>query len=462
MPRTLRLPDGSYMRRFDVQSILHYLRAMQCVEVIGFSNIGKSALLRLLAQSDVWIQELGETGSDILPVYIDCNRMLDMSDQGFYELILRCLQESGSDLATLPALIEAYNALVNPSSEFQVPLSFNRGLTAVVESTQRRLVLLFDEFDEPFTQIAPRVLLNLRAMKDRHGSQLVYVVAVVEPMIEQHAGDVHSSEFRELFNHRAWYLAPLTHSDTERLIQRYMDAYEAPFVPADFDFIYQWAGGHPCLVEGVCRVLEETLDREDDEIGAPETPAERWRLHRHVTRRLRSNETLLYECETIWNTRSDAEQEVLLGLFTGTDDLRADVLEDLYRKHILLKVEGKPRVFCRLLAEYIQRQAAQEQPDSVALWVDMESGAVTVNDEPVETLTNLEYRLMLLLFHNAEKIVTKYQIVSNVWGEDYIDEVDDARIEKLISRLRQKIEPDPANPLFLTTVRGRGYCLSLE
>ena len=75
------------------------------------------------------------------------------------------------------------------------------------------------------------------------------------------------------------------------------------------------------------------------------------------------------------------------------------------------------------------------------------------------TLTNLEYRLLLLLYGRLGKICTKYEVVEAVWGEDYIDEVDDARIEKLVSRLRQKIEPDPANPRYLQTVRGRGYKL---
>ena len=70
--------------------------------------------------------------------------------------------------------------------------------------------------------------------------------------------------------------------------------------------------------------------------------------------------------------------------------------------------------------------------------------------------------LIQLFFQNQNKIIDKYQIVTHVWGESYIDEVDDARIEKLVSRLRQKIEPDPASPRFLTTVRGRGYRLVIE
>ena len=74
---------------------------------------------------------------------------------------------------------------------------------------------------------------------------------------------------------------------------------------------------------------------------------------------------------------------------------------------------------------------------------------MTINGKPVDSLTALEYKLMLLLFQNRDRLIDKYQIVTSVWGESYIDEVDDARIEKLISRLRQKIEPDPADPHFL-------------
>ena len=80
MPETLRLSNRGYMRRFDVERILHHLYALQSVELIGMSNVGKSALLQLLAEPDVWIQELGEAGREFLPVYVDCNRMLGLTE----------------------------------------------------------------------------------------------------------------------------------------------------------------------------------------------------------------------------------------------------------------------------------------------------------------------------------------------------------------------------------------------
>lgn len=454
MPKTLRLSDGNYMRRPDVQGIMNYLREMNCVEVIGFSNVGKSALLRLLAQRDVWLQELGEAGGDVVPIYIDCNRMLDMTDQGFYEVVLRCMRENNELIPASPELEDAYNMLVAPASDFQIPLSFNQGVTSILQNLEGTLVLLFDEFDEPFARIDPRVFLNLRALIDRYGKRLVYVTATVNQITAQQIDEDHRNEFCELF-HRTWFLAPLTRPDVERYARQYMEMYEVNFTEPDIEFLYKWAGGHPRLLEEVSGRLEDAIENGDSGI------TERVHLHQKIAGQFRSNEKITLECAKIWDTRSEFEQEALLALFTAHEDPDADILVNLHRTHVLMKIDGKSQTFAQTLTDYIQRKAAQQQPESAQLWVDVDSGEVTIGGEPAEPLTNLEYKLMLLLFQNSEKIVDKYQIVTNVWGESYIDEVDDARIEKLVSRLRQKIEPDPSNPVFLTTVRGRGYRLAL-
>ena len=458
MPPTLRLADGSYMRRLDVDHLIQYLYAMQCVQIVGFSNVGKSSLLRLLSQPDVWKQELGEAGQEFLAVYVDCNRMLEMSDQGFYELVLRCLQESSPELAALPELAAAYDMLVAPASEFQVPLGFNRGVTAVLQAAPQRLIFMFDEFDEPFTQIDSRVFLNLRALRDRYSSQLAYVTATCQPLTNVQT-DHHSIEFCELFAQRTWHLAPLTLSDVERLIQRYAEAYEADFTQGDIDFIYQWAGGHPPMLTGVCAILDRALDEAN---GRALRATERWELYQRVAHQLTSDEHLRQECRKLWDNCSPAEQEELKALcWAPHQSVNQQALAQLVRRHLVMRVEGRYQTFARLLHEFVRRKSVKPPSKPTRLWVDINSGDVLVDGQPVETLTSLEYRLMLLIFYNADKIVDRYQIVTEVWGEEYLDEVEDARIEKLISRLRQKIEPDPANPRFLITVRSRGYRLSL-
>ena len=474
MPNTLRLSDGSYMRHLDVKRVISYLLEMKCVEVLGFSNIGKSALMRLLAQPDVWTQEIGEISREFLPVYIDCNRMLEMTDQGFYELVLRCLQESGQEVAALPGLQAAYQTLVQPQNEIQVPLSFSKGLRAVLDGTQRKLILLLDEFDEPFANIESRVFLNLRAEKDRNPDCLAYVTATNRPLTTGRTG-LHSSEFCELFAHQRWQLAPLTLPDVERYARQRAEDQGLTLTPSDVHFLYQWTGGHPSMMEGLLRLLLHGLGETSENPGPTPDPdakdaQDRWTLHRRLTEEMRDNDTLQRECTKILQGFTEAENDALLSLYRLDNrgavipqaQIEAHLLGRLAEHHILLSVEGKLRPFSRLLAETIQRQGSAERGVATQLRVDLESGAVLVNGVAVETLTALEYKLMLLLNENEDKIVDKYQIVTAVWGEEYLDAVDDARIEKLISRLRQKVEPNTSDPRFITTVRGRGYRLLIN
>ncbi|MCB0113533.1 MAG: winged helix-turn-helix domain-containing protein [Caldilineaceae bacterium] len=453
MPATLRLSDDSYMRHTDVQRVLAFLNDLRCVEITGFSNLGKSALMRLLAQTDVWVRELGEAGAQFLPVYIDCNRMLEMTDQGFYELVLRCLQESSPVLAEDGELVAAYDTLIAPASEFQVPLSFSRGLTAALNTGQGKIVLLFDEFDEPFQQIDSRVFINLRAKKDGHSDGLAYVTATVRSLAELSAGD-HGNEFCELFVHQSWRLAPLTAADVEKYVIGFGERHGVPLQRVDAEFVYQWTGGHPGMLDGVCHLIADALHSE------PEESADRWALHRALVPKVRREPVLVDECDKIWQELTSAERDALLALFSG-EAAESVVTAHLRQRHLLLDVAGEPRLFGRLMAVYVQQKVDKPAAQAERLWVDRDSGEVLVNGKAAETLTRLEYQLMLLLFDNVDKIVDKYQIVAGVWGEDYIDSVDDARIEKLVSRLRQKIEPDPASPQFVTTVRGRGYRLVL-
>ena len=75
------------------------------------------------------------------------------------------------------------------------------------------------------------------------------------------------------------------------------------------------------------------------------------------------------------------------------------------------------------------------------------------------SLTALEYNLLRLLFDSPGRLCSKEEIIRHVWGAEVEDEVDDSRVEKLISRLRRKIEPAPSRPRYIRTVRGRGYRL---
>ena len=75
-------------------------------------------------------------------------------------------------------------------------------------------------------------------------------------------------------------------------------------------------------------------------------------------------------------------------------------------------------------------------------------------------LTPLEYRVMTCLAHNAGMIVTQTQLIREAWGPDR--QGDTRGLRTYIKQLRQKLEPDPAQPRYLLTEAGVGYRLHVD
>jgi len=86
--------------------------------------------------------------------------------------------------------------------------------------------------------------------------------------------------------------------------------------------------------------------------------------------------------------------------------------------------------------------------------MDVERHVVTVNNGAVN-LPLKEFELLEILLRNAGRVLTRMQLIDRVWGSDYVG--DTKTLDVHVKRLRSKIEPDPANPRYLVTVRGLGY-----
>ena len=70
-------------------------------------------------------------------------------------------------------------------------------------------------------------------------------------------------------------------------------------------------------------------------------------------------------------------------------------------------------------------------------------------------LTAKEVGLMACFMHNPNRILSKETLFERVWGEDFYG--SDNTVMVHIRRLREKVESDPSNPIFITTVKGLGY-----
>ncbi len=89
--------------------------------------------------------------------------------------------------------------------------------------------------------------------------------------------------------------------------------------------------------------------------------------------------------------------------------------------------------------------------------LDIEKFQVQVEGEVV-SFTPKEFKLLKILMSRPGKVFTREQLLDRVWGFDF--NVDTRTVDVHVRYVRQKIEPDPANPTYIKTVRGVGYKFS--
>ncbi len=145
-------------------------------------------------------------------------------------------------------------------------------------------------------------------------------------------------------------------------------------------------------------------------------------------------------------TAKDSEVDKVVGLEIGADDY---VVKPYSTRELLARIKA-----------VLRRGAAPDSNESRSVLeagpvrLDTERHAVTVNGQPV-TLPLKEFELLEYLMDNTNRVLTRGQIIDRVWGSNYYG--DTKTLDVHVKRIRSKIEPDPANPKFIMTIRGLGY-----
>jgi len=142
------------------------------------------------------------------------------------------------------------------------------------------------------------------------------------------------------------------------------------------------------------------------------------------------------------------DADKIVGLELGADDYIAKPFN--------------PRELLARIRAVLRRSEPGDQPKflSGGLSIDFAAREVTVEGKR-QTLTAHEYELLVALARNAGRVLTRDQLLEQMKG-DHADDAFDRSIDVHVSRLRQKIEPDPRHPRYVKTVRGAGYLLARE
>lgn len=146
-------------------------------------------------------------------------------------------------------------------------------------------------------------------------------------------------------------------------------------------------------------------------------------------------------------TAKDSEVDKVVGLELGADDY---VTKPFSSRELVARIRA-----------VLRRGTETTEPSQAVLGagpvrMDVERHTVTVAGTSVR-LPLKEFELLELLLRNAGRVLTRAQLIDRIWGADYVG--DTKTLDVHVKRLRAKIEPDPAAPTYLLTVRGLGYKL---
>ena len=144
-------------------------------------------------------------------------------------------------------------------------------------------------------------------------------------------------------------------------------------------------------------------------------------------------------------TAKDTEVDKVVGLELGADDY-------------VTKPYSKAELVARIRAVLRRQSEVAPLADSILIAgpvrIDVERHQVDINDISV-ALPLKEFELLEFLIRNSGRVLTRAQLIDRVWGSDYFG--DTKTLDVHVKRLRAKIEQDPANPVYIQTIRGLGY-----
>lgn len=159
-----------------------------------------------------------------------------------------------------------------------------------------------------------------------------------------------------------------------------------------------------------------------------------------VTKKLRASGI---QAPILFLTARDETEDKITGLTVGGDDY-------------LTKPFSLDEVVARIQAILRRTKQADAEPsviDAGPVLINQDAHEVTVEGTPVE-LSPTEYKLLRFLVLNADRVLTKAQILDHVWEYDFNGDM--GIVESYVSYLRKKLDPISSRPL-IQTKRGVGY-----
>ncbi|HSO27296.1 MAG TPA: hypothetical protein VLS48_04450 [Anaerolineales bacterium] len=167
----------SYRQEF-LEPLFKKIKSAESSSVVGAASVGKTRLLDFFTRADVRQFYLQEANADMLLLRVDCNRMHELSDWGFFELLLMVISQSCSQnsraAALRPQILDLQEQVITVKNSLMALRFFELTVHMLCVENGFNLCFLLDEFDEAYQKLPKNTLANLRAIRDTNKNRLSY------------------------------------------------------------------------------------------------------------------------------------------------------------------------------------------------------------------------------------------------------------------------------------------------
>ncbi|MBM3175922.1 MAG: hypothetical protein FJZ93_09445 [Chloroflexi bacterium] len=207
--------------------------------------------------------------------------------------------------------------------------------------------------------------------------------------------------------------------------------------------IYSWTSGHPYLTQRLCSILEnnpkQTVDQAVQELLQGRDSHFEW-----IRRKLKEND--------------EVTQNTALRINSGERISYNEHQDAIYSLKLIGVIKKDTQGACSIRNKIYEEVLFPHLIPPPGIYVDKQSGDVWVEGKLLDPpLTHDEFKLIAYLYERCNEICDRDDVAIAVWSG--VDGVSDAAIDQMVTRVRKRIEPDPTQPRYILTVRGRGFRL---
>lgn len=414
--------------------------------IVGSSGAGKSNLVSfLMNRPDALARYIARQPQRYCFLLLDVNALPALTVPIFYRGLFQSLSDAAEQVDA--ELFHAVQALktqpVNWDDSFAVLTLLQKAHQLFIRQAGKKIVWLLDRFDEACRYLDAQTLNSLRGLRDQFKEDLTYLLFTRQPLTRLRSLS-EIDEFYEIVAANTCWLGPMSEADSRWMAQYMAARRNLTFAEPIVTQLITLTGGLPAFLRGACLALAQ------GELNPGQSNQE-W------ARQLLTRPEFQRNCQEIWRDLTPEEQHALSALQTGGAISALDRNTVAYLENMGL-IDKNKGLFSPIFAAYIAQQRGETagllelHPKTRAVV----RGGMALNIE----LTPSEDRLLSFLLEHPGEICQKDTLIYAVWPNDYqAAGISDERLAQLVKRLRDKIEPNPTDPLYIQTVRGRGYRL---